>query len=220
MKENNRHILLLAMLTIFLTAILFMPWPLIAGPLEPPANAVDEFGNPVPTMRTLSDIFLFTANISACSDVPQRVRFVKNEDGTVTDCYTGLMWDENAWRFYFTTSWNTAVDSCSNSTTGGYDDWQLPEIEHLETLVDCSYGVPCLSNTLGTDVWEEKDPFINVKYGGTNGYWSNTPTGEGYFGCSEGTVYSLNFETGYIGKKCKNSSSGLTSAPIWCVREP
>ena len=61
-------------------------------------------------------------------------RFIDNENGTVTDTETGLMWqqhDDDVQRF-----WPDALTYCENSTLAGYDDWRMPTIKDLDSIVD------------------------------------------------------------------------------------
>jgi hypothetical protein len=78
--------------------ILFLPVVSIAGSLEPPSYAVDGSGNPIPTMFPKF----------AC-----RGAFIDNQDGTVTDCKTGMIWMKNAHCFDYK-NWNDALASCSS----------------------------------------------------------------------------------------------------------
>ncbi|MBW1812442.1 MAG: DUF1566 domain-containing protein, partial [Deltaproteobacteria bacterium] len=94
-------------------------------------------------------------------------RFVDNGDGTVTDNLTGLMWLENANCMGSTTGfdtdgtpndglvkWTRALDfiaalnlgtySCGCTGNGVYDDWRLPNIKELLSLIDYSQVAPAL----------------------------------------------------------------------------
>lgn len=59
--------------------------------------------------------------------------FVDNGDGTINDNATGLMWmqDDNGEG----TVWQEALDYCETSTIAGYDDWRLPNIKELQSIV-------------------------------------------------------------------------------------
>ncbi|PLW93394.1 MAG: hypothetical protein C0592_06295 [Marinilabiliales bacterium] len=62
--------------------------------------------------------------------------FVDNGDGTVTDNATGLMWtkDDNGSGVL----WETALSYAEASTTAGYNDWRLPNVKELQSIVDYS----------------------------------------------------------------------------------
>lgn len=73
-------------------------------------------------------------------------RFTDNGDGTVTDHCTGLMWqretadvngdgqstDQDVLR------WSEALAYCENLSFAGFDDWRLPSVRELHSIVD--YG--------------------------------------------------------------------------------
>lgn len=59
--------------------------------------------------------------------------FSDNSNGTVTDAVTGLMWQHGETG---STSWYSALSSCSTLSFGGYSDWRLPNIKELESLTD------------------------------------------------------------------------------------
>ena len=68
-------------------------------------------------------------------------RFIDYGDGTVTDKLTGLMWTENAQQISGKKNWRTAITLCNGliyPETDGYDDWRLPSLKELQSLID--YG--------------------------------------------------------------------------------
>lgn len=62
-------------------------------------------------------------------------RFQDNGDGTVTDLVTGLMWQQDPGE---KTDYATAAASADSFTLAGYDDWRLPSIKELYSLIDFS----------------------------------------------------------------------------------
>ncbi|MBF0226161.1 MAG: DUF1566 domain-containing protein [Desulfobacterales bacterium] len=60
--------------------------------------------------------------------------FVDNNDGTITDLATGLMWqkadDGNA------RDWQHALSYSENLELAGYSDWRLPNSKELQSIVD------------------------------------------------------------------------------------
>jgi pimeloyl-ACP methyl ester carboxylesterase len=98
--------------------------------------------------------------------------FVDNKDGTVIDTATGLMWQKCP----YGQTWDEAQDACTGSATNlnwqqalkaaenlklaGYDDWRLPNINELQTLVDETVYSPALD----TNFFPNK----------SSGYWSST----------------------------------------------
>ena len=57
-----------------------------------------------------------------------------NEDGTVSDGYTGLMWQQATADAEMT--WEEAVHYCENLSLAGHTDWRLPNRNELQSLVD------------------------------------------------------------------------------------
>lgn len=59
--------------------------------------------------------------------------FVANGDGTVTDRATGLMWLQQD---HGPLDWDDALEWVEELEAGGYDDWRLPDIKELQSIVD------------------------------------------------------------------------------------
>jgi formylglycine-generating enzyme required for sulfatase activity len=73
--------------------------------------------------------------------------YMDNDNGTVTDTYTSLMWQQDG----PTTkkNWEQALAYCEGLTLGGYTDWRLPTPKELHSLVDYSHynqGFPTINN--------------------------------------------------------------------------
>lgn len=97
-------------------------------------------------------------------------RFVDNQNGTVTDQLTGLVWLKNAGCFT-PESWSAALTAANQLASGqcGLSDgstagqWRMPNVNELESLVDVSQSNPAISASA---------PFINIAM--ANAYWSST----------------------------------------------
>jgi hypothetical protein len=64
--------------------------------------------------------------------------YIDNGDGTVTDTMTGLMWFKNESGPFV---WENALIYCEGLTFAGYDDWRMPNIKELLSIVDFNrYG--------------------------------------------------------------------------------
>jgi hypothetical protein len=64
--------------------------------------------------------------------------FIHNDDGTVTDIKTGLMWQQKEQTRYVYTS-DVAVESAKSSNFAGYNDWRLPTIDELKSFIDIEF---------------------------------------------------------------------------------
>ncbi len=142
-------------------------------------------------------------------------RFVDNQNGTVTDNLTGLIWLKNAGCFA-PTVWATALADVNQLASGacGLNDgstagqWRLPNIIELESRVDESASNPAV--TAGS-------PFINV----SNGiYWSST----GYYGGEAAganfttAAWAIRFSDGrYINDSVSNNMKTSSNA-VWAVK--
>lgn len=138
-------------------------------------------------------------------------RFTDNQDGTITDHLTGLVWLKNAGCFT-AANWGDALADANSLASGacGLNDgstagqWRLPNINELDSLVDVSAANPALP---------AGHPFLNVS---TETYWSSTS----YFGGEYGSpnAWAIRFRDGrFINDGASNSK--LTAAnQIWPVK--
>lgn len=68
------------------------------------------------------------------NNLPDETRFISNNNGTVLDNKTGLMWaahDNGS-----PATWQEAKKYCEQYDLDGYKDWRMPTIEELKTLYD------------------------------------------------------------------------------------
>jgi len=80
-----------------------------------------------------------------------------NDTQIVTDNETSLQWQDNESAYK---TWQSAIDYCENLTLGSYEDWRLPNINELTSLVDDSKFNPSIDTV-----------FL---YTASNYYWSST----------------------------------------------
>jgi hypothetical protein len=91
-------------------------------------------------------------------------RFIDNEDGTVTDTCTGLMWQKETAHINANGTidddvhWCEALQYCENLELAGYTDWHLPNVKELQSV---DYG----------RVNSAVDPVFGAL---TSFYWSST----------------------------------------------
>jgi hypothetical protein len=108
----------------------------------------------------------------------QKVRFVKNEDGTVKDKLLKVVWGKT---FPEKMTWQVAKEACEKLGKG----WRLPTVNELFSLIDRSKYDPAI----------DKDMFPNTQ---SSYYWTSET-------CAYYSVYAwmVNFNDGYVygGKK-------------------
>ncbi|WP_139786638.1 DUF1566 domain-containing protein, partial [Desulfamplus magnetovallimortis] len=90
--------------------------------------------------------------------------FVDNGDGTVSDEVTGLMWQQTD--DGVTRTWEDACQACEELELAGYNDWRVPSVEELKSIVDYSKYDPSISDGI----------FNNVK---SSYYWSGSTYADG-----------------------------------------
>jgi hypothetical protein len=115
-------------------------------------------------------------------------RFTDNNNGTVTDNLTGLIWLKNAnctdtlgginkssgtlnWADALTWSNNLATGHCGLTDGSTAGQWRLPNVREMQSLVDYGFSKPALCNTVGSGKWTEGASFIGVL---ASFYWSST----------------------------------------------
>ena len=87
-------------------------------------------------------------------------RFKDNNDATITDNKTGLMWSKDANQGQM--SWKEAMEHCQALKKAGHNDWRLPDRFELESLLDINQFGPALP---------EDHLFENVQ---SSDYWSSS----------------------------------------------
>jgi len=75
-------------------------------------------------------------------------KFVDNGDGTISDLATGLMWlqDDSGEAML----WEDALSYAENFEFASYDDWRLPDVKELQSIVDYSRS-PATTNSAAID---------------------------------------------------------------------
>lgn len=106
--------------------------------------------------------------------------FVDNGDDTVTDQATGLTWQAIGTEVGM--DWEAALIYAESLELGGYDDWRLPNIKELQSIVDYSGVFPAINSTLFNCT-----SFLNEAGDLDYGYfWSSTSA---YFGTNSPEYY-------------------------------
>lgn len=107
----------------------------------------------------LVSLFLFSTLVSSqtCwTELPQSTpdaRFTVHDDGTVTDLETGLMWKQcnegqsgsSCIGEASSHTWGDALQLAQNANTAGYDDWRLPNIKELTSVIEWQCVSPAMN---------------------------------------------------------------------------
>lgn len=140
-------------------------------------------------------------------EITRKTRFKDNNDGTVTDPGTNLMWTQNANLPADQMLFYDAINYVESMNRGdvpnfGYTDWRLPELEELQSIMDYT-----TYTTRGHGV-TPGHPFTNVqlqKYG-------DYPVGSVYFWVSE-TSWLFSLYCRVVGRNV-----GACLGYVWPVR--
>lgn len=142
---------------------------------------------------------------------PPAGRFTANQDGTVTDALTGLVWLQDAgclgsavWAGAVTAANQLAAGQCGLQDGSKAGDWRLPNLVELESLIDASAANPALP---------EGNPFTRVA---SAIYWTSTS----YFGGEEGTpnAWVIRMTDGSYLNDGVQDAKVSASNHVWAVR--
>jgi len=149
-------------------------------------------------------------------------RFTNNNNGTVTDNLTGLIWlqkisclEEAYWEQSLTLCYNLASShvACNLNDGSKAGDWRMPNISELESVRAVNYTYPALSNDAGTGKWVIGSADSSFTYVKTT-YWSSTSV------ASDTTLaWNMNMGTGVMGSTSKPFVAGTANwLYVWPVR--
>ena len=151
---------------------------------------------------------LFAACVSSIPSSNNTGRFVDNNDGTISDNKTGLVWKQDSFGAEHLGDgvysdievliWSDALyEAEAYSDDNGYT-WRLPTIKELNSLIERSCAAPALL------------PMFDYNSNIATKYWSSTHAN------ASGDVYAdteamiINFETGQIELQDKMHDSNIT----------
>ena len=115
--------------------------------------------------------------------------FEDNNDDTITDKTTGLMWTKDTADINGddlvtdadTVNWNGALQYCEDLDFAGYSDWRLPNIKELRSIVDYSSS-------------SSNNPAVNLSFFPDiekKAYWSSTGLAE-----NQNSSWNITFHNG------------------------
>ena len=131
------------------------------------------------------------------SAVTAAVSYTNNNNGTITDNTTGLMWKAcdqgQAWDNNNTTAnltddnctddsnatdnynWTVALTEAQNHTFAGYDDWRLPNVKELASIIDYTAANPSINSAFpnpntSNSFWTSTLTLTNVSTGSNNAW--------------------------------------------------
>lgn len=129
--------------------------------------------------------------------------YIDNDDGTVTDINTGLIWQQTP--DYNRYGYEDAITYCNELEIGGYDDWRLPTIKELYSIANFNGELILTSaSTPYIDTTYFDFEYDNMIFAGQ--YWSITKYVkgpiqdieiEGAFGFNFADGHIKSYETGY-----------------------
>lgn len=93
---------------------------------------------------------------------PNPASYTDNKDGTITDEVTKLIWQQGvpATRY----NWVKAKEYCKDLALADYNDWRLPSIIELVSVVDLSQLISTFNHTYfpstPSDMFWSSSPFV------------------------------------------------------------
>ncbi|MBF0121610.1 MAG: DUF1566 domain-containing protein [Desulfobacterales bacterium] len=153
-------------------------------------------------------------------------RFIDNGDGTVTDNKTGMMWQLNPPNTRFT--WQEALNYAENLELAGYNDWRMPNIVELESLVDTTKNSPATSSGIALQSFYYYWTSTTSAYASSSAWYIDFTSGRTDFGQSKiSKIFVVavrlgNRETTGVSQCYSDYSNGPGLFPITCpnVEEP
>jgi len=121
--------------------------------------------------------------------------FVDNDDSTITDNATELMWhqDDNLDE----TNWDSAIAYCEASELAGYTDWKLPDAKELQSLVDYSRSPDTTSSPAINAIFNSTQITNEAGESDYGFYWSSTTHASSDETGSAGAYVSFGRALGY-----------------------
>ena len=145
--------------------------------------------------RPAHNFSLFTISFSLIIMFTSVVSADLSRDGDiVTDSATGLQWQDDA--VGDTMEWREAISHCEDDVSlGGHDDWRLPNINELKTIIDRSRTSPAIVSAF--------------EHTSSSVYWSSTTLENRH-----DNAWGVGFYGSYVGRGTKDND-----LYVRCVRD-
>jgi hypothetical protein len=148
-----------------------------------------------------------------------QMSYQDNGDGTVTDLNTGLIWQKTPPGKHYT--WDEAFDYAENLQLAGCDDWRMPTMKELYSLVAFYGNIRTKTPYINTDYFDFEYPDTSQGYRIIDAqYWSNNK----YIGTTmrgDKSAFGFNFADGRIKAYPTGERGGPTKRNfVRCVRGP
>ncbi len=86
-------------------------------------------------------ILIFIINLEANNFLSYDVTSTRK---IILDTETNIMWQK--FNAYSSDTWSNAIGSCNDSIFGSYEDWFLPNLNELQTIIDYSSSDPAINS--------------------------------------------------------------------------
>lgn len=142
-------------------------------------------------MKRFMNIYMFIiliVPINALAD-----KYYDNNDGTITDTSTGLVWQINIIDQQKT--WGEALEYCNNFNLNG-ERWRLPNVKELQTIVNY-------------DIIPAIDYMFNDPNSVLSNYWTST---------SSASVHNRAWQIHFVSGRVTDGSTKDGTAYARCVR--
>jgi len=145
--------------------------------------------------KIILGLMLITASINTPAGELTRDNFTE----LVTDSTNNIMWQDNTAASPNAHQWAEGINLCEALTLGSYDNWRLPTINELRSIVDYGESNPAIYNV-----------FRNAR---ANIYWSSTTVGDNH-----GRAWRIDFARGTASSTGVKGGFMPDYAFVRCVR--